>query len=183
MSSAHSFATRFGGSPHVTARSTPPEDGRRRDHQHFHLLRAPAVTARRRSRRRSDGSGPNCRRRTFRPTGFDAKDSGLFDAAVQLFEQDRHVMWNVRSHRWRIYRDPELGRCSKLNMVRNNMRSPKRASCDRVIRMAQPMGPLPDHRKAASDNTTTTAVPAHNAGSRRGNHSLTPRLGRATSAP
>jgi hypothetical protein len=52
-SSAHSFAARLGGSPHVTARSTPPQDHRFCDRQHLHLG-APAASARR--RRRDDRS-------------------------------------------------------------------------------------------------------------------------------
>jgi hypothetical protein len=30
---------------------------------------------------------------------FDSKGLAFFDAAVQLFEQGRHVRWDLRSHR------------------------------------------------------------------------------------
>jgi hypothetical protein len=30
---------------------------------------------------------------------FDSKGFGFFDAAVQLLEQGRHLMWDLRSHR------------------------------------------------------------------------------------
>jgi hypothetical protein len=29
---------------------------------------------------------------------FDSKGFGFFDAAVQLFEQDRYLKWDLRSH-------------------------------------------------------------------------------------
>ena len=30
---------------------------------------------------------------------FDSKGFGFFDAAVQFFEQGRHLKWDIRSHR------------------------------------------------------------------------------------
>jgi hypothetical protein len=48
---------------------------------------------------------------------FDSKGFGFFDAAVQLFEQGRHLKWDLRSHRASArYRMAMFRRCSKQDM-------------------------------------------------------------------
>jgi hypothetical protein len=38
---------------------------------------------------------------------LESEGLGFFDAAVQLFEQGRHLRWDLRSHRtWLSYRSP-----------------------------------------------------------------------------
>jgi hypothetical protein len=49
---------------------------------------------------------------------FDSKGFGFFDAAVQLFEQGRHLKWDLRSHRASArYRMAMFSRCSKQDML------------------------------------------------------------------
>ena len=45
---------------------------------------------------------------------FDSKGFGFFDAAVQLFEQGRHLKWDLRAHRsFSKLSDGGFGRCAK----------------------------------------------------------------------
>ena len=48
---------------------------------------------------------------------FDAKGFGFFDAAVQFFEQGRHLKWDIRSHRASArYWMAMFSRCSKQDV-------------------------------------------------------------------
>ena len=48
---------------------------------------------------------------------FESQGFGFFDAAVQLFEQGRHLKWDLRSHRASArYRMAMFSRCPKQDM-------------------------------------------------------------------
>ena len=48
---------------------------------------------------------------------FDSKGFGFFDAAVQFFEQGRHLKWDIRSHRASArYWMAMFSRCSKQHV-------------------------------------------------------------------
>jgi hypothetical protein len=57
---------------------------------------------------------------------FDSKGFAFFDAAVQFFEQDRHLKWDIRSHRASArYWMAMVSRCSKQHVSFHTVKASK----------------------------------------------------------
>ena len=115
---------------------------------------------------------------------FDSKGFGFFDAAVELFEQDRHLKWDIRSHRASArYRMAMFSRCSKQDMwsqhrtgaqahgtsTRNSLRGHGFDGCERDV-LCFDRAHERGIEKVALYGITSRAHGAHKAGTRVGGH-------------